>query len=109
MAMELVLAAGGMALVADGARRLEARASRMSAALAMLLCVCGIAIIAIPAARSDSRWALRLAIVGTYSGAGGVLGSTIGIMLAKRRAGAILATIGAVVPAGTKILWAGVI
>lgn len=109
MAMELVLAAGGMALVAVGAQRLDARASRTSAALAMLLCLCGIAIIAIPAARSESRWALRLAILGTYSGAGGVLGSTIGVMLAKRRAGAILATIGAVVPAGTKILWAGVI
>jgi hypothetical protein len=109
MELELVLAAGGMALVAVGAWRLESRASRISAALAILLYLCGIAIIAIAVARSESRWALRLALLCTYSGAGGVLGSTIGVMLAKRRAGAILAAIGTVVPARTKILWAGAI
>ena len=42
-------------------------------------------------------------------GAGGVLGSIIGVILAKRRAGAILATIGMVVPARTKIFCTGVI
>jgi hypothetical protein len=109
MAQEFVLAAGGMALVAAGAWRFESRASRTGAALAMLLCLCGIAIIAIAAARSESRCALRLAILGTYSGAGGVLGSTIWGMLVNRRAGAILATIGMVVPARTKILWVGII
>jgi hypothetical protein len=109
MELELVLAAGGMALVAVGAWRLDSRTSRISAALAMLLCLCGIAMIAIVAVGSESRWVVRISILGTYCGAGGVLGGTIGVMLAKRRAGAILATIGMVVPARTKILWAGAI
>jgi hypothetical protein len=109
MTLELALAAGGMALVAVGAWRLESRASRISAAVGMLLCLCGIAIIAIVAIESESRWALRIAILGSYSGAGGVLGATIGVMLAKRRAGATLATIGTVVPAKTTILWAVVV
>ena len=74
MELELVLAAGGMALVAVGAWRLESRPSRISAALAILLCLCGIAIIAIAAARSESRWALRIFILCTYSGDGGLLG-----------------------------------
>ena len=120
MELELVLAAGGMALVAVGAWRLESRPSRISAALAILLCLCGIAIIAIAAIGSESRWALRIFILCTYSGDGGLLGSTIGVMLAtvdtpgaslmtKRRAGAILATIGTVMPPRTKILSAGAI
>jgi len=109
MTLELVVATGGMALVAVGAWRLESRASRLSAALAILLCLCGIGIIAMVAIGSESRWVVRISILGAYSGAGGILGATIGVMLAKRRAGAILATIGTVVPAGTKILWAGAI
>jgi hypothetical protein len=109
MADELVLVASAMGLLAAGIGWMESRAPRTRAALATLLCLCGMATIAIAAARSESRWGLRLAILGTYSGAGGVLGSAIGVMLAKRRAGAILATIGMVVPAGSKILWAGVI
>jgi hypothetical protein len=109
MTLELVLAAGGMALVAVGVWRLESRESRIRAALAMLLCFCGIGVIAIAVIGSESRWAMRIFIVCTYSGDGGVMGSTIGIMLAKRRAGAILATIGTVVPPSTKILSAGAI
>jgi hypothetical protein len=109
MELELMLAAGGMALVAVGAWRLESKASRIGVAPAILLCLCGIGIIAMVAMGSESRWALRIAILGSYSGAGGVLGSIIGVILAKRRAGAILATIGMVVPARTKIFCTGVI
>jgi hypothetical protein len=63
MELELALAAGGMALVAVGGWRLESRASRISAALAILLCLCGIAIVAIAAARSESRWVVRITIL----------------------------------------------
>jgi hypothetical protein len=109
MAYELVLAVGGMALLAAGVWRVESRPQRAGAALAMLVCLCGIVIIAIATAQSEPRWSLRLAILCTYAGVGGLLGVTTAAILARRRTGAILATIGMVVPVGSRILWAGVV
>jgi hypothetical protein len=102
MAPDLVLAVGGMTLLAFGVWRIECMAPRRPATI--LLCVCGIVLIATAAARTGSNWSMRIAALGMYSGAGGSLGTTAATISTKRHAGAILASLGVVATTGFKIV-----
>jgi hypothetical protein len=102
MTPDLVLAVGGMTVLAFGVWRIEYMAPRRP--IAILLCACGIVLIATAAARAGSNWGLRIAALGTYSGAGGLLGATTATISAKRHAGAILASLGMVAATGFKIV-----
>jgi hypothetical protein len=60
--------------------------------------------IATCAVRAELSWGLRAAILGTYSGTGGMLGAIASNISAKRRAGPILVTLGTVIATGFKIV-----
>ena len=91
-----------MTMLAFGVWRIECMARYRL--IAYLMCACGIVLIATAAARAGSSWGLRIAALGVYSAAGGLLGATAAIISAKRHAGAILASLGMVEAAGFKIL-----
>jgi hypothetical protein len=101
MVPDLVLAVGGMTLLASGVWWIERMALRRP--IAYLLCACGIVLIAIAAARSAPKLAFRMAALGMYSTAGLVLGATTATVWARRHAGAILASLGMVAMTGFKI------
>jgi hypothetical protein len=104
MAKELILAIGGMAVLAVGVWLIESRAQRK--AVAWLLCACGIVLVAIPVGRASLNWRLHIAVFGAYLGTGGLLGSTLGNISVKHGAGAILANLGMAATTGLKIMWA---
>lgn len=99
---------GGTALLAGGVSRLEPRAQRDRAAavVGFLICACGLALIAAGAIRAESRWALRVAMIGSYCAAGAFFGLATARVLAKRDAGAILARLGTGVSGGIKVIGA---
>jgi hypothetical protein len=102
MAPDLVLAVGGMAVLVFGAWRIQDRAPRRP--ITILLCVCGIVLIATAAERAGSNWGLRIAALGMYSTAGLLVGVTTATIWARRHAGAILASFGIVAMTGYKIM-----
>jgi hypothetical protein len=102
MAPDLVLAVFGTSVLAVGVWRMEFRA--LYRPIAILLCAGGIVLITIAAARAGSNWSLRIAALGTYAGAGGLLGATTATLWAKRHAGAILVSLGMVATTGFKIV-----
>jgi hypothetical protein len=102
MATDLVLAVGGMTVLAFGLWWMERMALRRP--IAYVLCACGIVLIATAAARAGSNWALRIAALGMYSTAGLLLGTTTATIWARRHAGAILASLGMVAMTGYKIM-----
>jgi hypothetical protein len=102
MALDLVLAVGGMTLLAIGVWWIERMALRQP--IAYLLCACGIVLIATAGVRAGSTWALRIAALGMYSTAGLLLGATTATIWGRRHAGAILASLGMVVMTGFKIV-----
>jgi hypothetical protein len=103
MADELIFGVVGMALLAVGTCLMGWRPGSASRALAIFLCVCGIALIA-TAAHGEPRWSVRVAALGMYSSSGGFLGMTAWTIWAKRHAGPILATLGAVATSGFRIV-----
>jgi len=103
MAHELILGAAGMALLAVGICWAGWRPQGSNRTLAILLCVCGIALIA-TAAHGEPRWTVRVAALGMYSSSGGFLGMIAWAIWAKRHAGPILATLSAVATSGFRIV-----
>jgi hypothetical protein len=106
MAHQLLLAISGMLLLAAGTWRIESRVLRTykSAAFAALLGLGGIVVVTISAFEAGPSWSIRLAIFGTYSAAGALLGrATVGVR-AKRVAGVVLAHLGTGVSLGFKIV-----
>ncbi len=93
-----------MILLAAGVWRIESRPQSLVKTLTILLCVCGIVLIAVAAVRNGSNWNLRIAVLGAYSGTGGLLGSIVHNISAKQRAGAILASLGTAATTGFKII-----
>lgn len=106
MDYELVSIIGGTALLTAGIWRVETRSQRGKAAavVAVLICACALLLIAAAAIRAESSWALRVAILCSYSGAGGILGSAITNALAKGHAGPVLASLGTGVTGGVKVM-----
>ena len=104
MAQDLILAIGGMAILAVGRWLIGSRAH--SRAVACLLCACGIVLIAISTGHANLTWVRRIAVFGTYTGTGGLLGSTIGNISLRGHAGAILANLRMVASAGLKVITA---
>jgi hypothetical protein len=92
-----------MASLAFGVFWMGSRPQGASRVLAIVLCVSGIALIAL-AARTEPKWSVRMAALGMYSSSGGLLGMTAWAIWAKRHAGPILVTLGAVATAGFKIV-----
>ncbi len=103
MASEFLLAIGGMIPLAVGIWRVESMAPRRP--VGYLMCLCGIVLIGMGAARAGSNWGLRMGAAGMYSLAGTSLGATAAAISAKRHAGTILASLGTVATtAGFKIV-----
>ena len=102
MAPELVLAVGGMTVLAFGVWRLERMAPRRP--IAYVLCAFGTVLMATAAGRAGSNWGQSIAALGMYSTAGLLLGVTTAKMWARRHAGAILASLGMVAMTGYKVM-----
>jgi hypothetical protein len=102
MPSDLALAVGGMTVLAFGVWRIERVAARRP--IAYLLCACGIVLMAIAAARAGSSWGLRIAALGMYSAAAGLLGGMAATISAKRHAGPILVSLGMVATTGSMVL-----
>jgi hypothetical protein len=100
MAQQLALGWGGMVLLALAVCRFKRRALQNTGgvALAIALGLWGVGLITIAAGEAVSRWIARLGVIGISSAAGGNLGATAAALVAKKRAGALLASVGTSVP-----------
>ncbi len=108
MNYDLVSILSGTALFATGMWRVEtmSQRGRASAMVAVLICACALLVITAAAIRAGSSWALRIAILGSYTAAGAFLGLAITNGLAKHHAGAVLASLRTGISGGVKVMTA---
>jgi hypothetical protein len=94
----LLLCTAGSIVIGIGVCRINPEAPRRAGwVLMMFFCALGFALLATGAAQAQ-RWSERIMIIGAYAVSGVVIGEILQRAGARRRAGAILAKLGAAIP-----------